>query len=114
MITNPFRPKTTAMQVGDSYVSIHPTPNNPPFKTARIASINGTDISYHVGGKTIYSTLAEFSSLYKVREDKFPGLAIPYFFFSQMPTELFDCISGDSQVPPEVKMTITKSKFKFF
>lgn len=113
-MTQPFLLKDTAMKVGDSYVAIHPTPNNPPFKTAKIASINGTDISYHVGGKTIYSTPTEFSCLYKTVEDKLPGLSIPNFFFSQMPVELFNCISGDSPVAPEPTTTNNNSQFKFF
>jgi DNA helicase-2/ATP-dependent DNA helicase PcrA len=115
VMTKPFYSKTTALKEGDVYTSIHPTPSNPPFKTAQVSSINGTEISYHLGGKTMYTSLAEFFSLYKVKDEKYPGLSIPHFFFSQMNLDLLDCISGNNQktnksiVNPNIN-----NKFNFF
>lgn len=115
MMAQPFHTKNTKMKTGDTYIAIHPTPSNPPFKTAKITSINGNDICYHIGGKTLYKSLAEFSAAYKSTEEEFPGLSIPQFFFSKMSPDFFDCISGAKHTSSEkAAKTTNNSKFHFF
>lgn len=115
MMTNAFCSKTTLMKPGDTYVSIHPTPVGSPFKTAKIVSIDGNDICFHVEGKTLYKSLAEFSTLYRLKEETHPGLSIPQFFFSKICPDFFNCIAG-TQKPDAEKTTKTSnnSKFRFF
>lgn len=115
MNTGPLRAKITKVKPGESYIALCPTPSNPPFKCAKITSISGNDISFHVEGKTLYRTLAEFSAEYRSKEDTFPGLLIPHFFFSRMCPDLFDCISGNQ--PSEAKATTktnNNTKFSLF
>ncbi len=115
MQTKPIRSKNTPMKVGDTYIAIHPTPSDPPFKTAKITSINGNDICFHVGGKTLYKSLSEFSNTYKPQKEEFPGLSIPQFFFSKISPNLFECISGTQQSSSETtSKTNSSSKFHFF
>lgn len=115
MITNPFHSKSDTIKKGDSYTAIHPTSSVPPFKTAQIASVNGTEISYHVEGKTIYSSMNEFSSLYRNKEEKHPGLSLPHFFFSSINLDLLNCISGTTQTAEKSStIAINNTKFNFF
>lgn len=115
MMTESHQSKITTVKPGESYIAIHPTPSDPPFKTAKITSIDGKDVCFHQGGKTLYKSLAEFSESYRPKEEVFPGLAIPHFFFSDMCLDFFECISGDQQSAPEkTKKTNSKSKFSFF
>lgn len=115
MMTNPFCSKTTAIKKDELFTAIHPTSSASPFKTVQIASIDGTEISYHAGGKTIYSSLAEFSSLYRGKEEKHPGLSIPHFFFSKINLDLLDCISADNQAEEKKTIKATdNTKFNFF
>lgn len=116
MMTNPFCSKNTAVKPGDTYIAIHPTPCDPPFKSAKISSINGNDISIHVKGKTLYKSLAEFSSEYRLKEETFPGLIIPQFFFSRIYPDLFNCISGSQRTVAVAKRATNNNntKFSFF
>lgn len=111
MMTKPFQTKITKIKVGDTYVAIHPTPSNPPYKTAKIVSINGNDICFHVGSKTLYKPFSDFIAAYKSKEEISPGLSIPQFFFSKINTDLFECISGIQQ--PTAEKTIIKNNSKF-
>ena len=115
MMTNPFLSNAAIIKKGDQYTAIHPVSSTFPFRVARITSISDTDVSYHIGGKTIYSSIAEFSSLYKTKKEMHPGLAIPHFFFSKINIDLFNCISYGSNT--EEKSSIkaaNNTKFRFF
>lgn len=115
MMTEPLQSKITMVKSGESYIALHPTPSDPPFKIVKITSIEGKDICFHQGGKTLYKSLAEFSESYRPKEEVFPGLAIPHFFFSDMCPDFFECISGSQQsIPEKTKKTNSKSKFSFF
>ncbi len=115
MMTESLQSKITMVKSGESYIALHPTPSDPPFKTVKITSIEGKDICFHQGGKTLYKSLAEFSESYRPKEEVFPGLAIPHFFFSDMCPDFFECISGSQQSDAEkTKKTNSKSKFSFF
>lgn len=115
MMTESLQSKITMVKSGESYIALHPTPSDPPFKTVKITSIEGKDICFHQGGKTLYKSLAEFSESYRPKEEVFPGLAIPHFFFSDMCPDFFECISGSQQsIPEKTKKTNSKSKFSFF
>lgn len=114
-MTNPFCSKLGTVKKGELFTAIHPTPSVPLFKTAQIASIDGTNISYHTGGKTIYSPLAEFSNLYRAKEEQHPGLSIPYFFFSKINLDLLNCISASNQEAEKKAVKATdNTNFKFF
>lgn len=114
-MTNPFCSKSVTVKTGELFTAIHPTPSVPPFKTAQIASIDGTNISYHAGGKTIYSPLVEFSNLYRAKEEQHPGLSIPYFFFSKINLDILNCISANNQEAEKKAVKATdNTNFKFF
>ena len=115
MMTEPSHSKNTTMKIGDTYIAIHPTPSDPPFKTAKITSIDGNDICFHVGGKTLYKSLSEFSATYRPEKEAYHQLLIPRFFFSKISPDFFDCISATEQ--PTLEKTATtnnNSKFQFF
>lgn len=114
MMTKPFRSKITKSKAGDTYIAIHPTPSNPPFKTAKIVSINGNDICLHVGSKTLYKSLSDFTAAYRSREEIYPGLSIPQFFFSKINPDLFECISGIQQSSSGKKIIKSNSNFNLF
>lgn len=115
MLTEPSHSKITTVKTGDTYIAIHPTPSDPPFKTAKITSISGNDICFHVGGKTLYKSLTEFSSTYRPKEETYLKLSIPHFFFSKISPDFFDCISGARQPASEkAAKTNNNSKFHFF
>lgn len=114
-MTNPFCSKLATIKKGELFTAIHPTPSVPSFKTAQITSIDGTNISYHTGGKTIYSPLAEFSNSYRAKEEKHPGLSIPYFFFSKINLDLLNCISANNQeIEKKAVKATDNTNFKFF
>lgn len=112
MMTEPKHSRIT-LKPGDSCIAIHPTPSDPPFKIAKITSINGDEVCFHIGGKTNYKSLTEFSAAYRPQNEKSTGLSVPHFFFSKICPELFECISGNSQTTSKVK-TNNNSKLNFF
>lgn len=115
MMTEPYHSKITMVKPGDSYIAIHPTPCDPPFKIAKITSINRNEVCLHVGGKTLYKSMDELSTAYRPKDAIFPGLSAPYFFFSKICPDLFDCISGNSQnVSEKKKKTNNNPKLYFF
>lgn len=114
MMTKPFQAQITKIKAGDTYVAIHPTPFNPPYKTAKIVSINGNEICFHVGSKTLYKSFSEFTAEYKSKEEIFPGLSIPQFFFSKINPDLFDCISGIQQPTSKNRKIEYNTKINFF
>ena len=114
-MTNSFYSKLTTVKKGELFTAIHPTPSDPPFKTAQIASVDGTNISYHAGGKTRYSPLVEFLNSYRAKDEKHPGLSIPCFFFSKINLDLLNCISADNQAEGEKAIKATNNtNFNFF
>lgn len=115
MMTESLYSKITTVKPGDSYIAIHPTPSDPPFKIAKVTSTNGNEVCFHVGGKTLYKSLAEFSTTYRPKDGIFPGLSVPHFFFSKICPDLFQCISGNPKtVLEENRKTNNNSKFHFF
>lgn len=114
MITEPSNSKSNIMKTGDTYIAIHPTPSDPPFKAAIITSISGNDICFHVGGKTLYKSLSEFSATYRPEEEEYRKLLLPQFFFSKISPDFFDCISGTQQQPALEKVANTNENSKFY
>lgn len=115
-MATPCRMRPGTIKTGDYYVANKPTPSDPPFKKVQITAIQGTEVSFHQGGKTCYASSRDFSALYRVKEELFPGLSIPHFFFSNISLDLFECKSGSHQTMLEgkFKMNNNNTKFKFF